>query len=49
MTDDHDHVPGDTEDSGPSNPIVAGLPIGIWIPMIISIVVIAIVVAKFVG
>lgn len=42
---DHAHAHG----SDPSNPVVAGLPIGIWIPLIISIVVVAIVIAKFIG
>ena len=32
-----------------SNPMIAGLPIGIWIPLVISIVVVAIVIAKFIG
>lgn len=43
----HDHPPAHASD--PSNPVVAGLPIGIWIPLIISIVVVAIVIAKFIG
>ncbi len=44
--DDHAHDPNAPD---PSNPKVAGLPIGIWIPMVISIAVIAIVVWRFLG
>lgn len=43
-TPDHAHHGAD-----PSNPIVAGLPVGIWIPLIISIVVVALVLAKLFG
>lgn len=44
--DDHGHDPNAPD---PSNPKVAGLPIGIWIPMVISIAVIAIVLWRFLG
>jgi carbon monoxide dehydrogenase subunit G len=45
---DHDHAPA-AHGYDRSNPVIAGLPIGIWIPLIISIVVVAIVIAKFIG
>ncbi|HEX7390104.1 MAG TPA: carbon monoxide dehydrogenase subunit G [Acidiphilium sp.] len=35
--------------SDPSNPFIAGLPAGIWIPIIVSIVVVTIVLTKFLG
>ena len=41
------HAAHDEDDGG--NPVVAGLPIGIWIPLIIAIVVVSIVLAKFFG
>ncbi|MGC9270549.1 SRPBCC family protein [Acidiphilium sp.] len=44
----HDHAPA-AHGYDPSNPVIAGLPIGIWIPLIIAIVVVAIVIAKFIG
>lgn len=44
------HVPAHAEHGAdPSNPIVAGLPVGIWIPVIISIVVVTLVLAKLFG
>ena len=43
----HGHAAHGEEDE--SNPVVAGLPIGIWIPLVIAIVVVAIVLAKFFG
>jgi carbon monoxide dehydrogenase subunit G len=47
---DHDHAHAPAADGyDRSNPVIAGLPIGIWIPLIISIVVVAIVIAKFIG
>jgi len=45
----NDHADAHAQGSDPSNPVVAGLPLGIWIPLIISIVVVAIVIAKFIG
>ncbi|MDD2877105.1 MAG: carbon monoxide dehydrogenase subunit G [Acidiphilium sp.] len=49
----HTHPPApkahDAHAYDPSNPVFAGLPIGIWIPLIISVVVVAIVLAKFIG
>jgi carbon monoxide dehydrogenase subunit G len=48
--DNHDHAhPPATGGYDRSNPVIAGLPIGIWIPLIISIVVVCIVFAKFFG
>jgi carbon monoxide dehydrogenase subunit G len=44
----HDHPPA-AHGYDRSNPVIAGLPLGIWIPLIISIVVVAIVIAKFIG
>lgn len=44
----HAHGYGGTG-SDPSNPTIAGLPAGIWIPIIVSIVVVAIVLTKFLG
>lgn len=42
------HVPAHAdEDAG--NPTVAGLPVGIWIPLVIAIVVVSIVLARFFG
>lgn len=52
MTAQKNHAPVDhTHHEGydASNPVVAGLPIGIWIPLIIAIVVVAIVLTKFIG
>ncbi|MCF3946546.1 carbon monoxide dehydrogenase subunit G [Acidiphilium sp. AL] len=51
---DHGHAPAPVHAHGAheadrSNPVIAGLPIGIWIPLVISIVVVAIVIAKFIG
>lgn len=48
----HDHSHGHAHDAAardPSNPRIAGLPVGIWIPLIISIVVVSIVLAKLLG
>ncbi len=44
----HDHAhPAHGEDR--SNPVIAGLPLGIWVPIIISAVVVALVISKFLG
>ena len=44
----HEHAhPTHGEDR--SNPVVAGLPLGIWVPIIISAVVVALVISKFLG
>ncbi|WP_287981003.1 carbon monoxide dehydrogenase subunit G [Acidiphilium sp.] len=44
----HDHAhPAHGEDR--SNPVIAGLPLGIWVPIIISGVVVALVISKFLG
>ncbi|UNC13058.1 carbon monoxide dehydrogenase subunit G [Acidiphilium multivorum] len=44
----HDHAhPTHGEDR--SNPVIAGLPLGIWVPIIISAVVVALVISKFLG
>lgn len=46
----HAHHPAHADHGAdPSNPVVAGLPIGIWVPLIISIVVVALVLAKLFG
>lgn len=45
-THDHAHA---AHGQDRSNPIVAGLPVGIWIPIIISVVVVALVLAKLFG
>ncbi|HQT60437.1 MAG TPA: carbon monoxide dehydrogenase subunit G [Acidiphilium sp.] len=44
----HDHAhPAHGEDR--SNPVIAGLPLGIWVPIIISAVVVALVLSKYIG
>lgn len=46
---DHTHAHDHAHGVDRSNPVVAGLPVGIWIPIIISSVVIALVLAKLFG
>ena len=45
----HAHAPHDPNAPDPTNPKIAGLPIGIWIPMVVSATVIAIVIWRFLG
>jgi carbon monoxide dehydrogenase subunit G len=45
---DHSHDHGAEPEYDHSNPVIAGLPLGIWIPMIIAIVMVIIVMVKFV-
>jgi carbon monoxide dehydrogenase subunit G len=45
---DHSHAHAEEPEYDHSNPVVAGLPLGIWIPMIIAIVMVIIVMVKFV-
>ncbi len=44
---DHDHAQAGEPEYDHSNPVVAGLPLGIWIPMVIAIVMVIIVLVKF--
>ena len=44
---DHAHAHHDQEEYDHSNPVVAGLPLGIWIPLIISVIMVIIVLVKF--
>lgn len=49
---DHAHEPHDAHEAHGmerSNPVIAGLPLGIWIPIVIAVVVVALVLHKFVG
>lgn len=45
---DHTHVHHPEAEYDSSNPVVAGLPVGIWIPLIIAIVMVILVMVRFV-
>lgn len=45
----HDHQGHNPQAYDRSNPVIAGLPLGIWIPLIISIVVVALAMTKLLG
>jgi carbon monoxide dehydrogenase subunit G len=44
---DHAHAHAEESEYDHSNPVIAGLPLGIWIPLIIAIVMVIIVMVKF--